>query len=113
MTSSCSNFFSGAAKAASPRILLTRNPAITYFIYLFVLVFLLQIRLEGREGRGNYRIISARKITDGPGQGSDADTVVVQPKGGSYLHPASTSAISILQIWCTHGHVQFYLLTLA
>lgn len=76
-------------------------------------VFLLQVRLEGWEGRGNHRIISARKITGGPGEGSDADTVVVQPKDGSYLHPMSTQAVSALQTWCMHGYLQFYFLTLA
>lgn len=41
------------------------------------------MKLEEWEGAGNYRTVSARKITDGPRKGSDAHTAVVQHKGES------------------------------
>lgn len=49
MTSSCRNFFSGTASAAFPRILLTRNPTIAYFLSFFF--FVLSLSAANKTGR--------------------------------------------------------------
>lgn len=49
MTSSCRNFFSGTANAAFPRILLTRNPTIAYFLSFFF--FVLSLSAANKTGR--------------------------------------------------------------
>lgn len=104
MRSSRSHFFSGAARAASPKVLLVRNPTITVFI-----LSLAAASTTGRMGKKGKIIESYQQGSSDMAQGPAMQTLLwcsLQVNRISHKHISSTNSSELV-------HTQLYFLALA